>query len=477
MLCGCIIYAPGPHASVRVEFNSFLLTLFAIFLILTSTQVSFAGPPPDRTIIVPNPATNSAPELANRDANGPCDQSPVSSPGRAGSKATTAVEHEEDDTPSAASLSAQRGIGSVNQVNHAQLGKARTDVTEVQNGKSDDDDDDDAEVQQLTGCDRHDEKKTAVSRVTPADDDDEDDDGDDNDSDAKQGKDSDPEAVPGIESHFDFYRDTDGNLTVTAGSIATSLLGDGLLQMRKDELMARDGVGTERVGSTLLTVREKTSEGLTLIGSLGTITAFAWQSAVGGVKATQTMGNLSVTLNAAREMVGGTAQAIRERVMRDGLGVYLYNDFTDHISAEASFHQYIYSDGNRSDQAEFSPQYEILLKRSQLAFGYALTYRSFAETVDRGYNDPRRLLSNDLTATWKFDRGNYYGNLEASGGRVLVAGAAPGQGATGSGMGESSVATLGLRFTRSSRLETYWSNELYPGWSSTGFGFRLCYDF
>jgi hypothetical protein len=105
------------------------------------------------------------------------------------------------------------------------------------------------------------------------------------------------------------------------------------------------------------------------------------------------------------------------------------------------------------------------------------TCRAFAQTVDRGYYDPRRLLANDLTATWKFDRGNYYGNFPAAGGRGLIAGAASGQGATGSGMGESSVATLGLRFFKSSRMETYWSNELYPGWSATGFGFHMWYDF
>lgn len=330
----------------------------------------------------------------------------------------------------------------------------------------------------MTGCDQHEEKKTAVSKPAADDDDDEDDDDDDdNDSGAKPVKVSDAEPVPGVESHFDFYRDSDGNLDLTAGSIVTSLLGDTLLQLRKDELMAHDVLGTERVEFNLLSATEKPSEGLTLTAALGTVRTIAWQSAVGGVKATQTFGDLSVTGNVAREMVGGTAQAIRERIMRTDLGLYLYNDFTDHISGEAGFHHDIYSDGNRSDQAVLSPQYEISFSRSQLSVGYSLTYLSFAQSVDRGYHDPRRLLSNDLTAIWKFDRGDYYGNFEASGGRVLVAGAAAGQGANGSGMGESSLATLGLRLTESARMEGYWSNELYPGWSSTGFGLRVFYDF
>ena len=437
----CLMLGTSHFRQSRTGLNSYALVSLPIFLILIAAAISFALPVPDPALINPNADSRS---------------------------------DDNDDAPTI-SASSQHWITCVHPTKDTKSGEVKTDGPQARATDDQSEADNDVKGSCLAQCDGHDEKPTTVSKPTAADNDDDDD--DDNDWDGNQVKSSDPKPVPGIEFHFDSYRDTDGNLTVTAGSIATSLLGDTLLQMRKDQVMAHDGLGGQRIESTLLTATEKPSEGLTVTGALGTIRALTWQSAVGGVKATQTMGDLSVTLNAAREMVGGTAQAIREHVMREDLGLYLYNDFTDHLSGEASFHHYIYSDGNRSDQALLSPQYEISLRRSQLAFGYAFTYRSFAQTADRGYSSPRRLLSNDLTALWKFDRGDYYGNVEASGGHVLIAGPASGQGATGSGMGESSVATLGVRFTKSSRLETYWSDELYPGWSSTGFGFRIWYDF
>ena len=464
----------------RIRFNSLCPILVTIFMILTTARMSFAGTSSGPDAGKPKLEPDSGQVLANRVAESGCNQSPASASASAVSKSAADREDEDDDDddPPAASPSLQRGVGSMKRVNDVSSGKTNTVASEAQTGSSDDEDDDDDDAQPSAGCGRSADKKTAVSKATAADDDDdEDDDDDDEYSVAKPVKVSDIEPVPGIQNHFDFYRDTDGNVTLSSGSIATSLVGDTLVQMRREGLMAHDPLGTERVESTLLSATQKTSKGLALTAGLGTVRTLSWQSAVGGVSATQAMGDLSVTLSAAREMVGGTAQAIRERIMRTDLGFYLYNDFTDHISGEASFHHDIYNDGNRSDQAVLSPQYEILLTRSQLAFGYSLTYLSFAQSVDRGYHDPRRLLSNDLTATWKFDRGEFYGNFEASGGRVLVAGAASGQGANGSGFGESSVATVGLRITEAARMETYWSNELYPGWNSSGFGFRIWYDF
>jgi hypothetical protein len=225
----------------------------------------------------------------------------------------------------------------------------------------------------------------------------------------------------------------------------------------------------------VLTATEKPSERLTLTAALGTITALAWQTAVGGVRATQTLGDLSVTLNAAREMVGGTAEAIRERVMRDDFGLYLYNDFTDHILGEANFHHYMYSDGNartgrcflrntKSCSGDHNSPWAM-----PLPSGLSQKLSTAATTIT---GVPCRMISPlpgsstaETTTAISRHRGAAYWSQAPPPDK-----AQPG----------AEWANLRLRdwdwFTKSSRMETYWSNEL-SRLSSTGFGFRLWYDF
>jgi hypothetical protein len=229
------------------------LVSYAIFLILIATTVAFAGPPPDPAPSKPEPLADSALPLLNPNADNRGDQDRAASSVKPNGIAVTANRDNQENhnagSPSISS-STQNAVTSGNRANHARCGEVRLMGSEARASNDEDSEgEDNSRGLRLVECDRHDEKNTVASDATPANDDDEDDDDYDNDSYAKQVKDSGSKPAPGIESLFDYYRDTDGNFTLTAGWVATSLLRDALLQMSKDELVARDGVGTEPVGS------------------------------------------------------------------------------------------------------------------------------------------------------------------------------------------------------------------------------------
>ncbi|HEV2174636.1 MAG TPA: hypothetical protein VGR71_13760, partial [Nitrospira sp.] len=284
-------------------------------------------------------------------------------------------------------------------------------------------------------------------------------------------------AAPGVDTRFSYYGDTEGNLTLTSTSRATSMLDDVLVQLRQDAIWARDAFGTQRVESRTVSAYQNLSEQFGIGGSFGFVRAERWSAFAGSLMATENIGDATVALNVTRGLVGGTAQAIRDHVMQTDFGLAFSNDFTSNLSAELNFHHKLYSDGNNSDDFLFSPQYEFALGQSKLALGYGVAYQSFATSDDHGYYAPRRLLSNGLTGTWKFDRNNYYGNVETWAGYSNIKGASAVTGATGSGMNGSVLATWGLRPGKATLVESFWSSEWCPGWSSTSLGLRVQYTF
>jgi hypothetical protein len=309
---------------------------------------------------------------------------------------------------------------------------------------------------------------------------------DENDDDDEDDEDDDDDAVanpltiiatPGYESRLSLYHDSEGNLTTTATSIASAFVGNALLQLRQEGLEARDRLGANQAETRTLSAYDGISEHLALGGGLGVVRTRTWSGFAGSLTAAETFGDAALVLNASHGLLGGTAQAVRDQVMQTEFGFNFSDDFTANTSAELSMKHQMYSDGNSANILVFNPEYELALNQSRLDLAYELAYQAFARNVDHGYFNPRRLLSNGLASTWKFDRSAYYGNVETSAGYATSAGSSGKDGASRSGVCGSISTTLGIRPRDNAAVETFLSGEWSAGWSSTAMGLHLQYTF
>ena len=318
----------------------------------------------------------------------------------------------------------------------------------------------------------NDKSSTSAQRDDADDDSDDDDDDDDEVAHAPAVKDG-----PGLETRVDRETDSDRNDTITTSTVASAFVGDYLIGLRKDVVAAHDPLGSERAEASLISIHKDLSETFALSGAFGSYRTLRYNDFVGSFQAQWHAGDWSISAGIARDLLAKSAQSIRSNIRQTDFGLTASYDLTKHLSSDFEFHHRIYSDGNSSNDLAFSPVYEFALEKSQFDVGYSFNYRSFAMKANHGYYDPRRLMSNGLTATWKFDREQYYGNFEASEGHADIKGAAGGLGAANSAMCTSIVATMGLRPSKDVSVEGYWGGEWSAAWSSNALGLKIRYSF
>src|SRR5713101_2108137 len=334
---------------------------------------------------------------------------------------------------------------------------------------SDDDDDDDDDDQAASKNSLVPTKTAAASLPARSDDkssnsaqrdvaDDDSDDDDENDHAPAH------DNQPALETRIDRYRDSDHNDTLSSTSILSAPVGEYFVTVRREAVQAHDPLGAERVEASVISIRKDLSETFALGGGLGSYRTNLYNDFAGSLKAHWNFADWSISASIARDLLVKSAQSIRSNIRQTDFGLSASYDLTKHLSSDFEFHHKLYSDGNSSNELAFSPVYEFVFEKSQLDLAYSFNYRAFAMTADHGYYNARRLISNGLTTTWKFDRGGYYGNIEASEGQADVKGAGGGIGAVSSAMCTSVVATLGLRPGKDTLVEGYLSGERSANW-------------
>jgi hypothetical protein len=352
---------------------------------------------------------------------------------------------------------------------------------------ADDDDDDDDEDQVASKnslvpgkpASAYSSASSNYETSTSAQRDDAGDDSDDDDDDAGDeiARAPAPNEAPGLETRVDRETDSDGNDTITTSTIARALVGDYLVGLRRDVVAAHDPLGSERGETSLISIHKDLSETFALSGAFGSYRTLRYDDFVGSLEAHWHAGDWSISAGIARNVLAKSAESIRSNIRQTDFGLSASYDLTKHLSSDFEFHHKLYSDGNSSNELAFSPVYEFVFEKSQLDLGYSFDYRAFAMTADHGYYNARRLISHGLTTTWKFDRGSYYGNIEASEGHADIKGAGGGIGATNSTMCTSVIATMGFRPGKDTLVEGYLSGERAANWSSDAVGLRIRYSF
>jgi hypothetical protein len=308
---------------------------------------------------------------------------------------------------------------------------------------------------------------------------------DDSDDDSDDDDDSDEEVAhapaakdtPALETRMDRETDSDGNDTIATSTITSAFVGDYLVSLRKDVVAAHDPAGSARAEASFISIHKDLSESFAFSGGFGSYRTLYYNDLVGSIVAHWHADDWSISAGIARNLLAKSAESIRSNIRETDFGLSASYDLTKHLSSDFELHHRVYSDGNSSNDLAFSPVYEFALEKSQFDLGYSFNYRSFAMKANHGYYDPRRLISNGLTATWKFDREQYYGNFEASEGHADIKGAAGGLGAANSAMCTSVVATMGLRPSKDVSVEGYWGGEWSAAWSSNALGLKIRYSF
>jgi len=287
----------------------------------------------------------------------------------------------------------------------------------------------------------------------------------------------DPDDRPTLESHFDYYTDSSHYVNVTTSSVATAPFQGFMVSLRQDSLQARDPSGPQAMEITTLGFNRELTELWGIGGGFGTARGLQHSDLVGSLKSHFDYKGLSMTASVAREMLLESAQAVKANIRQTDFGLSLSDELSEHVSADAEIHHLIYSDGNSSNQIDFSPDYTFALPLGKLAIGYRFSYKTFAKNPDSGYWAPQKALSDGLSAAWSFDRTEYYARTELGLDYDSVREIGKLSNGPSSGPGASAAVAFGIRLIKGTELETYWTGNDSPGWNSMNVGLSLKYFF
>jgi hypothetical protein len=283
---------------------------------------------------------------------------------------------------------------------------------------------------------------------------------------------------PTLESHFDYYTDSSRYVNITTTSLATAPYQGFMVSLRRDSLQARDPNGPQAMEITTLGFSRELTELWGIGGGFGTARGLQHGEFVGSLQSHFNYKGFSVTASVAREMLLESAQAVQAGIRQTDFGLNLSDELSEHVSADVEVHHRTYSDGNSSNQIEFSPDYTFALPLGKLALGYRFSYLAFARNPDSGYWAPQKALSHGLSATWSFDRTLYYARTELGLDYESVREIGNlSNGPATSGPGASAGVAFGIRLIKGTELETYWTGNGSPGWNSMNVGISLKYLF
>jgi hypothetical protein len=282
---------------------------------------------------------------------------------------------------------------------------------------------------------------------------------------------------PTLESHFDYYTDSSHYVNITTTSLATAPYQGFMVLLRRDWLQARDSNGPQAVEITTLGFNRELTELWGIGGGFGTARGLQHSDLVGSLQSHFNYKGLSVTASIAREMLLESAQAVKANIRQTDFGLSLSDELSEHVTADAEVHHHIYSDGNSSNQIEFSPDYTFAMPLGKLALGYRFSYMTFAKNPESGYWAPQKALSDGLSAAWSFDRTVYYARTELGLDYDSVREIGKLSDGPSSGPGASAAVAFGIRLMKGTELETYWTGNGSPGWNSMNVGISLKYLF
>jgi hypothetical protein len=306
---------------------------------------------------------------------------------------------------------------------------------------------------------------------------------DDDDSSAKDSPGDSPPAPPAFTSGADFYDDSQRNVVWSYRTLETLPLDGNVLVYRKDAVQARDAQGYQALAATSFSIHRDLSENFGLSGGFGAVHNLVWNDPVGSFESDFNYGDSSAVARISRDMLSATAQEIRANIRQTDFSISLSRDWNDHLSSDAEFHQTLYSDGNRSNDVEFSPRYTIPFDNNKLVFGYQFQDSAFGSNPDNGYWAPKNLLSNSGSLKWMFEGARLFASLQLSAGDQMVAEFAEKSNRTqenlggGSGFDASIAAVAGIRLNQSSSIEYYLSHDSSVGFSSNQAGFLISCPF
>jgi hypothetical protein len=292
-----------------------------------------------------------------------------------------------------------------------------------------------------------------------------------------------PPPGPTVTSGVDYYSDSEHNQVWSDRTVQTLPFDNYVLVYRKDAVQALDGQGYQRLAATSFSIHRDLTEQFGLSGGFGVVRSLAWSDPVGSLESEINLLGASLTARISRDMLSTTAQEIRANIRQTDLSLSFSEDLNKQLSVDVELHHTLYSDGNDSNDFEFSPQYTIELEKSKLSLGYQFQYSAFGVNPDNGYWAPKELLAHAAILKWAYDWSIFFGSVQMAAGYqsvgqfALAANQVGNSYGGGSGLDESMTGKLGVRLTKSCSMEYYLNRDSSVGFSSTATGIVINYAF
>jgi tetratricopeptide (TPR) repeat protein len=211
---------------------------------------------------------------------------------------------------------------------------------------------------------------------------------------------------PKVDLRYNEYRDSDHNQVDRYSLLYGFGLGNNNLDLNLKRTNTQSRSGDNLSEAASFSVASKVAEGLRLrVGAglrrtgLGTKSNFA----TGQLRSDAMISNARITGFVNTDLLDDTSGLIDSHIRVTSYGGQLSKPWTGHLSTSGGYTFRTFSDGNRSQDVQFSPQYAVG-SLPRIAVGYRFRFLDFRGQSGSGFFDPDNYVSHRVFGSLSVER-------------------------------------------------------------------------
>ena len=203
---------------------------------------------------------------------------------------------------------------------------------------------------------------------------------------------------PRVELRYNQYRDSDDNQADRYSLLYGFGVGNQTVELNLKRTDTRSQTGSNSSDAASFSVVSNLAEGVRLRTSVGLRRPGLEEKrnfATGQIRIEAVVSNVTITGAAGTDLFDDTSDLIESHVRVNSYGGEIAKPWTSRFSTSGAYTYRTFSDGNRAQDIQISPQYAVSLA-PRIALGYRFRFLDFREQSGSGFFDPDNYASHRL---------------------------------------------------------------------------------